>query len=41
MVPLAVGDFVLVNHESNKTDKRKRERERETEARRREIFRFS
>lgn len=22
MVPLAVGDFLLVNHEGNKTDKR-------------------
>ncbi len=39
MVPLAVGDFLLVNHEGNKTDK-KDGRERQTE-RGREIFRFS
>lgn len=43
MVPLAVGDFLLVNHEGNKTDKRG-ERERWGEPRGvkgREIFRFS
>lgn len=30
MVPLAVRDFLLVNHEGNKTDKQK-ERDRQTE----------
>lgn len=35
MVPLAVGDFLLVNHEGNKTDK-KEGGERQTEKRVRE-----